>query len=240
MLVNAIDQQGGNNRQLRTIRGVGTVPEGMITGTIFGPSGAESISGTGGLILNNVSPQNDTAGGPQWANYANTATAAQIAVINVADGTGATGTGSSGLQWALGTNFYSGGLFVGSSDAASTATVSPLGNNATTLQIGNNTVTGDALVLGNVNTGLMTFGVNKGKSGGPGLPATPDITIARNLIVGAGGTGIMTVGGFTADHTAFTGTISLGAPICQRSPPPAAVRSISPASSAERRPADCR
>ena len=58
--------------------------------------------------------------------------------------------------------------------------------------------------MGSINTGIMTYG-----PGTSGNSPTPIITIARNLTIGTGGTGIMSVGGFTTDNTLFSGTINL-------------------------------
>ena len=186
VFVNGIDlaQNGNSPRNLRTIRGVGTVPEGMLTGQLSSNSGTGNpeslvISGTGGLILNNVA---NTGGLDQ--TYAN----------------GTTGTTANASY-----QFASGGLFVASNDAASASIPSPLGESTTALTIGTTGPGTGGLALGAINTGLMTYG-----TGTTGSNLTASITVARALTLGSGGTGIMTIGGFTADHTAFTGTIALG------------------------------
>jgi autotransporter-associated beta strand protein len=172
VFMNPIDFLDNANRNIRTIRGTGNVPEGRLMGSVLNSANANThnISGTGGVILDNVSANS-------WQ---------QGATYNPV--------------------IVSGGVYLAVSDPASGAANSPLGRNNTAITIGNTTggAGGFGTPLGDINTGVMTYG-----PGTSGASPTPIITVARNFVIGAGGTGIMTVGGFTADHTRFSGEIDL-------------------------------
>ncbi len=207
ILQNGIDFEGtAANRNIRTIRGVGNVPEAMLMGQIRNGNSANFLNydGTGGVVINNMRFIGGSGANAPTGIYANFAAPAVVA------GNGAVGTDAGTVTATTALVFYSGGMYVADNDAAAAGVSSPLGNNAATMQVGNNTSANNATPLGSINTGLMTFGQN-GTAGGLGTSASPAITIARNITFGTGGTGQLSLGGFTPDFSKFTGGITLSA-----------------------------
>ena len=197
VMVNGIDTEGtAANRNFRFMPLRWSEPEVMFTGQLRnGTNSGNTLNfgGTGGFILNNVSPT-----GPFTAPYANS---------NLETGSAA------GSDVGTSTGIVLDRLAPGACSSRATTprrtarrAPSPT---APPLTIGNNAIGNSGTNLGAINTGLMTYGNSQIGTTPTFTPGSPGITIARNLIMGTGGTGDMSVGGFTPDYTKFSGTLNL-------------------------------
>jgi autotransporter-associated beta strand protein len=151
-----LDFQNGINlnsatRSIQVLRGVGSVPEGKISGVISG-------TGTSNLIVDTV------------AGYS----AGSLILSN------------GGNSYAGTTTINAGNLLL-EANATGTAGNTVLGSGATDILLGNTTGAYDA--------GLLT---------------NSSVTISRNIRAQSGNTGVITIGGYSATTSTFSGSIFLG------------------------------
>jgi autotransporter-associated beta strand protein len=147
---NGINLNGGT-RSIQVLRGVGTVPEGKISGVISG-------AGTSNLTIDAVTGY--SAGSLTLSNGGN--------------------------SYAGTTTINAGNLLL-EANATGTAGNTVLGSGASDILVGNTT--------GAYNAGLLT---------------NSSVTISRNIRAQSGNTGVITIGGYSATTSTFSGNVILG------------------------------
>ncbi len=100
-----------------------------------------------------------------------------------------------------------GGLLIGANDYANNSQTGPLGMGTAALVLGTSATTSGA------NLAFLTYGPNSHVIG-----SSPTLSTNRNIVVnslpgGAGGNGMVVLGGYTDDYTAMNGNVQLNGPV---------------------------
>ncbi len=100
-----------------------------------------------------------------------------------------------------------GGLLIGAYDYANNSQTGPLGMGTAALVLGTSATTSGA------NLSFLTYGPNSKTIG-----SSPTLSTNRNIVVnalpgGAGGNGMVVLGGYTDDYTAMNGNVTLNGPV---------------------------